>query len=152
MLALNFLRLTLTRLVLIRIEMTGVGTPIIGVIARDSKRLQQRFELQKYLIFTATKDVREDLAIAVVNGMPQPPLLLLTLNITPHFVHFSFLSESNDNFNLIWVQQRKQVMVHIAECRFFFLSSLITVAELIFNTRTVSRMPLPLRAMSTICS
>jgi hypothetical protein len=28
--------------------MTGVRSPIVRVIARDPKRLQQRFELQKY--------------------------------------------------------------------------------------------------------
>jgi hypothetical protein len=34
----------------------------------------------------------------------------------------------------------------------FFLSSLITVVGLIFNTLAVSRMPLALIAISTICS
>jgi hypothetical protein len=44
------------------------------------------------------------------------------------------------------------LVVHTAKCRLFFLSSLMTVVGLIFNTRAVSRMPLPLRAMSIICS
>ena len=79
MLALNFLRLTLTRLVLIHIEMTRVGTPIIGIIAGDPKRLQQRFELHKHFIFAACKDVRQDFAASVVDRMPKPPGLFLSL-------------------------------------------------------------------------
>jgi hypothetical protein len=80
MLALNLLPVAFARLVLIRIEMTGVRSPIVRVITRDPKRLQERFELQKHFIFAASKDVGKDLAAAVINRMPQPPGLFLLLN------------------------------------------------------------------------
>ena len=43
-------------------------------------------------------------------------------------------------------------LIHRGEYRFFFFNVLMTVVGLIFNTRAVSRIPLPLRLMSTICS
>jgi len=42
-----FLCVAHTRIVLFRSEMTCVRAPMIGMIARDPKRLQQRFELEK---------------------------------------------------------------------------------------------------------
>jgi len=55
MLALDLLRVVLANRVLLRFEMTLVGTPAIGVIGRDAKRLQQRFEWQEDLVLTPSK-------------------------------------------------------------------------------------------------
>jgi hypothetical protein len=71
----NFLRIVLARLVLIRIDMSHVRTPVIGIEARDSKWLQQCFELQKHLILATPKDISQHLATPVINRMPQPPLV-----------------------------------------------------------------------------
>ena len=68
MFALDLLRVPLARLVLVGIEMPGVRAPIIGVIARDAKRLEQRFELQKHLILPPPKDIRQHLAGLVMLG------------------------------------------------------------------------------------
>ncbi|ETX03669.1 MAG: hypothetical protein ETSY1_46545 (plasmid) [Candidatus Entotheonella factor] len=57
--ALNLLNISLSWLMLISIQMTCRSTPIVGVIASDSKRLQQRFELQKNLILTTTKNISQ---------------------------------------------------------------------------------------------
>jgi hypothetical protein len=48
--ALDLLRVPLARLVLVGIEMPCICASIVGVIARDTKRLEQRFALQKHLI------------------------------------------------------------------------------------------------------
>jgi hypothetical protein len=80
MLALDVLRVAFASLVLVRIEMTRVSTPIVCVIARDAKRLKQRFELEEYLILAASKDIRQDFATAVINRVPQPPWFFLALN------------------------------------------------------------------------
>src|SRR5262245_36021588 len=77
---------------------------------------------------------------------------LFLANKRPYFIHFCFLNAPNDYFHLIRVQQREEAVMHTAERRFFFFSSLMTVVGLIFSTRAVSRMPLPLSAMSTMCS
>jgi hypothetical protein len=49
MFPLDLLRVALAWLVLIRIDMTCVRTPIVRIIACDAKRLSQGFELQKQL-------------------------------------------------------------------------------------------------------
>ena len=139
-------------LVCISIEMTRVSAPRVRVISRDPERLQERFQLQKDLILSSPQDVHQHLAIAMINSMPEPPLRFFPLDKRPHFIDFRFLSTSNDHLYLIWVQQGEQTVIHTAERRRFFLSSLMTVVGLIFSTRAVSRMPLPLSAMSTTCS
>jgi hypothetical protein len=53
----NFLRIVLARLMLIRIYMSHVRTPVIGLEARDSKWLQQCFELQKHHILAHLETV-----------------------------------------------------------------------------------------------
>lgn len=45
---------------------------MISVIAGEPEGLTQRFERQKDLILAATKDVGQDLAGVVIEGMPQP--------------------------------------------------------------------------------
>ena len=72
MLALDFLRVAFAWAVLVGVEVTRVGTPIIGIIAGQPERLQQHFEPQKDLIFAAAKDVSQDLAGVVIDGMPEP--------------------------------------------------------------------------------
>jgi len=54
-LALYFLCVALARLVLLRIEMTRVRTPIVWIIPRDAKRCSQRLELEKDLIGSVSK-------------------------------------------------------------------------------------------------
>ena len=55
MFALNLLRVPFPWLMLISVQMTRVGTPVIRVVAGEPKRLQQRFELQKDLILATPK-------------------------------------------------------------------------------------------------
>jgi hypothetical protein len=73
----NFLRIVLARLVLIRIDMSHVRTPVIGLEARDSKWLQQCFELQKHLILATPKDISQHLATPMITAA----MLSLALNL-----------------------------------------------------------------------
>jgi len=61
MFALDLLRVPLARLVLVGIEMPCICASIVGVIARDTKRLEQRFALQKHLILPPATDIRQHL-------------------------------------------------------------------------------------------
>ena len=70
--------------------MPGVGPPIIGVGAGEAAGLQQRFELQKDLIFAATKDTGQDLAGVVIDGMPEPT----GVSLCPTNDHISSISAS----------------------------------------------------------
>jgi hypothetical protein len=63
MFALDLLRVPLARIGLVGIEMPHVRAPIIGVIARDAKRLEQRFELQNHLIVPPPKTYTNTLPV-----------------------------------------------------------------------------------------
>jgi hypothetical protein len=152
MFALDLLRVPLAWLVLVGIEMQGVRAPIIGVIARDAKRLEQRFELQKHLILPPATDIRQHLACLVIDRMPQPARCGLLLHVGPHLIDFRFLNSLDHYVHLVRMQSVEERLVHRGEFRLFFFNVLMTVVVLIFNTRAVSRIPLPLRLISTICS
>ena len=83
--------------------MTRVCTPVVGVISRDPKGLQQRFQLQKDLILTTPKDVGQHLTTTVIDRMPQPSRLFLALDERPHFIDFCLVCEPNNRFDLIRV-------------------------------------------------
>src|SRR5262252_5298610 len=57
MLALDFLSICLPNRVLLRHHMPLVGPPPVGEIARDTKRLQQRFECQKDRVLPSSKHI-----------------------------------------------------------------------------------------------
>jgi len=146
------LRVTLARQGRICIEVTGVSAPIVRIIPFDSKRFQPGFELSKPFILATSKPVGQYLSTAGLKRGPEPPRLSLFADQCPHLVHFGLFRHTDDDGHLIRIHQGKEAVVHIAERGRFFFSVLMTVVELIFNTRAVSRMPRPLRAMSTICS
>ena len=50
MLALDFLCVAFAWAVLLGVQMPGVGTPMIRVVAGEAEGLQQRFELQKDVV------------------------------------------------------------------------------------------------------
>ena len=57
MLALDLLGVCLPHLMLRSIEMPFVGTPPVGEIARDAKRLQQRLEFYKDGVLPSSKHI-----------------------------------------------------------------------------------------------
>jgi hypothetical protein len=87
-LALDFLRVVLAHSMFIGLQMSLVSPPPIGVRPRDAKGLQQRLPLQKNAIFPPAKDIRQDLATAMVNGMPSPTRMRFRLDETPHCIEF----------------------------------------------------------------
>ena len=78
-LTLNLLGVAFTRLMLICFDMTRVSTPVVRVIACHPKGLEQRFELEEYFIFAASKHISQHLTTAVINRVPSPPGFLLAL-------------------------------------------------------------------------
>src|SRR2546427_2500602 len=136
----------------IRIERTRVRAPIVRRIPRDAKRFQQSLELEKHLIFAAPQDVRQYLTTAVIYRVPEPPRLAFLAHVGLHLIDFCFLRSLDHHVHLVRMQRVEQRSVHRGERRLFFFNALMTVVGLIFNTRAVSRIPLPLRRMSTICS
>jgi hypothetical protein len=64
-----------------RVKVTRVRTPTIGVEVRQAKGLQQRLEREKHLIFPTTEDIRQDHSRAMINGMPEPTLVVFVADI-----------------------------------------------------------------------
>src|SRR6266568_8643569 len=87
----------------------------------------------------------------MIDGVPQPPRLAFAAHKAPHFIHLGLLHLPQDNVHVRRIKRVKQPCIHLLDGRLFFLSTLMTVAELTRKTRTISRTPLPLSVMSTMC-
>src|SRR6266446_9724765 len=74
------------------VQMPGVGAPMIRIKAGEPEGLQQRFKSEKDLIFAAPKNIRQDCACMMINGMPQPALGTFFADKTPHLIHLGFPS------------------------------------------------------------
>jgi hypothetical protein len=120
MFALDLLRVPLARLVLVGIEMPCICAPIVGVIARDTKRLEQRFALQKHLILPPATDIRQHLACVVIDRMPQPALRGLLPHIGPHCIDFRFLNPLDHHVHIVRMSRVEEWLMHRAERRLFF--------------------------------
>src|SRR5215471_1426210 len=123
MLALDFLRVPFAWAVLVGVQMSGVGTPMIRVVAGQSEGLEQRFALQKDLVFAATKDIGQDLARVVIDRMPQPAGVAFVPDKRPHFIHLRlcFPSALHVPGYLSGVQRAQQSGVHRLQHRGFLL-------------------------------
>src|SRR5260370_39372474 len=108
MFALDFLRIALAWALYVGVQMPGVRAPMIGIKAGEAKGLQERFELQKDLVFAATKDIRQDRACVMINRMPQPAWVPFVADKTPHFIHLGFTSLLNVHKRLIWIHGAQQ--------------------------------------------
>jgi hypothetical protein len=61
---------------------------MIGIKARQTKGLQQRFEPQKHLVLTTPKDICQDGARMVIDRMPQPAWIPFVADKRPHLINF----------------------------------------------------------------
>src|SRR5262245_34093150 len=69
---------------LLGVDIPLVGTPSIGIEARDTKRLQQGLQVQKDPILALSKDISQHSPTVMINRVPQPPLVRFLADITPH--------------------------------------------------------------------
>jgi len=105
MLALDVLRMTFAWVVLVRVEVMRIRAPMIGAVAGQSKGLEQRFEPEKDLIFSAAKDIGQDGSRVMIDRMPQPALVALLADKTPRFIHLGFPSALNVYRDLVRMQR-----------------------------------------------
>src|SRR5262249_56868879 len=87
----------------------------------------------------------------MIQSLPQPPRLLLAADKGPHFIQLRFFHPVDEDHRCCSPTNRHASRVHLVERMRFFLRVVSTVVGLTPSTRAVSRMPLPLSAMSTIC-
>src|SRR5215471_518151 len=123
MLALDFLGVAFAWTVRVGVQMPGVGTPMIRVVAGQSEGLEQHFELQKDLGFAATKDVGQDLTGVVIDGMPEPAGVAFVPDKRLHCIHLRlcFPSALHVSGHLSGVQRAQQRGVHRLQHRGFLL-------------------------------
>jgi len=121
MLPFNSLRVALARIVDVQFEVSRVCPPIICMKSPDSIRLQQRFQLEKHFIRTSAKDIGQDLAGPVIDGMPEPPLVLLLPDKAPHFIHFRLVDAPDHDVHVAGVQLVHEGLVDGFERSPFFL-------------------------------
>ena len=105
MVALDVLRMTFAWVVLVGVEVTRIRAPMIGVVAGQSKGLEQRFEPEKDLIFSAAKDIGQDGSRVMIDCMSQLALVALLADNTPHFIHLGFASALNVHSDLVGMQR-----------------------------------------------
>src|SRR5438067_5352577 len=87
----------------------------------------------------------------MIDRMPYPSLLPFAAHKAPHFIHLGVLDLSDDDVKLYRIKAFQEAFVDLGDRGLFFFSTSMTVAELTPRTRTISRTPLPLSVMSTIC-
>src|SRR4030095_6039359 len=103
MLTLDLLSVPFPRTVHVRVQMSGVRTPMISIKACQPKGLQHRFEPQKHLVLTAPKDICQDGTRLVIDRMPQPAWIPFVADKRPHLTNFRFAGLLNGHNNLFGV-------------------------------------------------
>src|SRR6266446_4490513 len=119
MLALDFLGILFAWAMHFGVQMPGVGAPMIRIKAGEPEGLQQRFTSEKDLIFAAPKNIRQDCACMMINGMPQPALVTFFADKTPHLIHLGFPSSLNGDSHVLRVYGAKQSRINRLQSRFF---------------------------------
>ena len=102
------------------------------------------------MILSCPEDIGEDLSCMVLNGMPYPPLLTFAAHKAPPLIDLGCLHLVDDDLTLRRIKRLEQSFIGLLDERLFFLMVSMTVVGLTPKTRAVSRIPLPLSALSTI--
>src|SRR5215831_14321103 len=133
------------------IQVPAIRPPAVGIKSTNPKRREQCLEFRQYPIRAAAKGIGHDPAGLMIQRLPQPPRMFLATHEGPHFVQLRFLDLTEHHPRWCSLPRSPHHGVHSVKRRRFFLRVLITVVGLTPSTRAVSRMPLPLSAISTIC-
>src|SRR5713101_3428157 len=86
----------------------------------------------------------------MINRVPQPPLVRLAPDKTPHLIHFGALHAPHLYCDRLRTAPLDNGLVDRLERPGLFFNSSITVVGLICRTRAISRTPLPLSVISTL--
>ena len=84
MLTLDFLGVPFARAMYVGSQVPGICPPMIGGVAGQSARLEQRFQLEKNVILAAAKDIGQYSSCLMIDRLPQPALIALLADKAPH--------------------------------------------------------------------
>src|SRR6266849_2342367 len=87
----------------------------------------------------------------MINRVPQPPLMGFAPHVTPPLIDLRRLHAAHFYPDRLGTAALHDACVHQRERGSLFFNSLITVVGLTCRTRAISRTPLPLSVISTIC-
>jgi hypothetical protein len=128
-LALDFLRVLLSHVVLLGIDMPLVGSPSVRVKLCDAKGLQELLQLEEDGVFASSEHIGQHLPGVVINGVPEPSRMRFRFHKTPHFVelraqsttHLQLIRAPDFHFDLRGIHGRQHAMIHRLQLRLFFL-------------------------------
>jgi hypothetical protein len=132
-------------------EMAILDPSRIRIEMHQPERLEQFLQLDKHLIRATPEHICQDHPRQMVNRMPQPALMHFTLHETPHLIDFCRLDPADLYRGRVGIAPCHDAFINWRERAGLFFNSPITVLGLTCSTRAISRTPLPLRVISTIC-
>jgi hypothetical protein len=132
-------------------EVAVVDSRRIGVEVHQAKRLEHLFQLYKNLIGSAPKHIRQDHSSQMINRMPQPALVGFAPDKTPHLIDLGRFHAADFYRDRVGTAPLHDDFIDGGEGTSLFFNSRITVFGPTCSTRAISRMPLPLSVISTIC-
>src|SRR5258706_10760109 len=103
MLPLDLLGVPFAWAVHLGVQMPGICAPMVGIKTGEAEGLEQRFQLEKNIIFAAAKDIGQNSSCVMIDRVPQPALVPFLADKAPHLVDLSFPSLLNVHEDLIWV-------------------------------------------------
>jgi hypothetical protein len=132
-------------------KMAIVDPSGIGVEVHETKRFEQLLQVGKHLIRATAEYLCQDYPSQMIDRLPQPALTCFALHETPPLIHLCRFDSANLYRDRVGTAPFHDCFVHRRERPGLFFNSSITVMGLICSTRAISRTPLPLRVMATIC-
>jgi len=132
-------------------EVAVVHSGRIRVKVHEAKRLEQMLQLDKDLIRPTPAHIGQDNPGQMINRMPQPALMDFASDKTPHLIDLRGLDAAHLYRNRFGTAPVHDALVDLGERGGLFFNSRITVFGLTCSTRAISRTPLPLSVISTIC-
>src|ERR1700730_3054353 len=132
-------------------EMAIVDPSGIGVEMHEAKRLKQLLQVDKHRVRSIPKHIGQDHPGQMINRVPQPALVSFALHETPHFIDLRGLDPPDLYRNRGGTAPFHDTCIDWRERTGLFFNPSITVIGLICSTRAISRTPLPLSVISTIC-
>jgi hypothetical protein len=132
-------------------EMAIVDPSGIGVEMYEAKGLEQLLQFHNHFLCPTTELLRQALPRQRVKRMPQPALVRFPLHETPHFLDLRGFDSTDLYGTRVAIASCHHTSMDWGARTHLFFNSSLTLMGLICRTRAISRTPLPVRGMSTIC-
>lgn len=117
----NLLRRSFANRMLFRLKMTTVHVCTISIDMPNAQRGEPCFSWEEDVVRMGSQHVGYETSRAMVNGMPEPPLLGFLPHNTPQLIDFCFFHWLDLNHELSWIDGLDGRVIDVRELRRFFL-------------------------------